>query len=145
MADRPPTVYKYESFNVQSLLNLKAQSLYFGSPRNFNDPYDCAITATVRDPSADEVELIRKRYANDKAFPEPVREKFRLMPFDEFKRMLISGAKQGLADVREKFLNTKGVTCFSEVNDDLLMWGHYRIISVAALCVLMVIDYSCNR
>lgn len=125
MADRPPTVYKYESFSVQSLLNLKAQSLYFGSPRSFNDPYDCAITATVRDPSDDEVELIRKRYVNDKAFPEPVRERFRSMPFDELKRLLVSGAKQGLADVREKFLNTKGVTCFSERNDDLLMWGHY--------------------
>ncbi len=125
MADRPSMVYKYESCNIQSLLNLKAQSLYFGSPRNFNDPYDCAITATVRDPSHDEVERIRKRYTNDNVFPEPMRKEFELMPFDELKRKLMGGAKKGLAEVRENFLNTKGVTCFSEVNDDLLMWGHY--------------------
>lgn len=125
MADRPPMIYKYDSFNVRSLLNLKAQSLYFGSPRNFNDPYDCAITPTVSDPSADEVELIRKHYVNDKATPDSVREQFRAMPFDELKQLLISAAKKGLADVREKFLDTKGVTCFSELNDDLLMWGHY--------------------
>ncbi|MCX5805336.1 MAG: DUF2971 domain-containing protein [Proteobacteria bacterium] len=125
MADRPPTVYKYESFNVQSLLNLKAQSLYFGSPRNFNDPYDCAITATVRDPSDDEVELVRKRYVKDMATPNAVKERFKSMPLDELKKVLISGAKQALADMQEKFLNTKGVTCFSECNDDLLMWGHY--------------------
>lgn len=125
MAVRPPVVYKFESFNVQSLLNLKSQSLYFGSPRNFNDPYDCAITATVRDPSADEVELIRQHYVNDTVTPDSVREQFRTMPFHELKQLLITSAKKGIADVREKFLNTKGVTCFSEHNDELLMWGHY--------------------
>lgn len=125
MAERPPTVYKYESFNAQSLLNLKAQSIYFGSPRNLNDPYDCAITATLREPSDDEIEFVRKRYVDDQAIPEPVREKFKSMPFDELRQQLISGVKKGLADEREKFLNTKGVTCFSERNDDLLMWGHY--------------------
>jgi len=125
MADKPPVVYNYESFNVQSLLNLKAQSLYFSSPRNLNDPYDCAITATVRGPSSDEVELIRARYVNDKAIPGPRREQFRVMPSDELKRLLISSTKKGIADVREKFLNSKGVTCFSECHDDLLMWGHY--------------------
>ena len=125
MPERPTTVYKYESFTVQSLLNLKAQSLYFGSPRNFNDPYDCAITATVRDPSGDEVELIRNRYVNDKNMPQPMREQFRLLPVDQLKQQLVNGAMNGLADIREKFLNTKGVTCFSEHNDDLLMWGHY--------------------
>ena len=26
---------------------------------------------------------------------------------------------------RERFVKTKGVTCFSEVNNDLLMWAHY--------------------
>ena len=124
MADRPPIVYKYESFNVQSLLNLKAQSLYFGSPRNFNDPYDCAITATIRDPSAEEVELIRKCYVDDKV-PDALREQFRSMSLDELRQLLISSARNGLAEVREKFLNSKGVTCFSECNDDLLMWGHY--------------------
>lgn len=125
MTDRPSTIYKYESFNVQSLLNLKAQSLYFGSPRNFNDPYDCAITATVRNPSTQEVELIRKRYLNDTATPDLMREQLSAMSFEKLNQRLICGAKKSLTDMREDFLNTKGVTCFSECNDDLLMWGHY--------------------
>jgi hypothetical protein len=125
MADKPSIIYKYEGFNVQSLVNLKAQSLHFGSPRNFNDPYDCAITATVRDPSADEVELVRKCYLNDSSLPAAVNQQFKSMPFAELKQVLTNSAKNGAADVRERFLSTKGVTCFSECNDNLLMWAHY--------------------
>lgn len=32
---------------------------------------------------------------------------------------------QEIDAARTDFLNTKGETCFSEVNDDLLMWSHY--------------------
>ena len=125
MSDKPPRVYKYESFNIQSILNLKAQSLYFGSPRNFNDPYDCAITETVREPSDNEMELIRKIYSNNNALPDPIKEAFRSKPLNQLKEELVRGTSQGLVNVREEFLNTKGVTCFSERNDDLVMWGHY--------------------
>jgi Protein of unknown function (DUF2971) len=125
VVNKPNIIYKYESFTVQSLINLKAQSLYFCSPRSFNDPYDCAITATIRDPSTDEIELIRQHYLNDQSLSVAVRQQFKSMPFDELKKALINGATKGVADVREKFLSTKGVTCFSECNDNLLMWGHY--------------------
>ncbi len=125
MPDKPPLIYKYESFTVQSLLNLKANSLYFGSPRNFNDPYDCAIAATVRDPSPDELEQIRAHYIDDKATPEPIRNQFKTMSLDELKKTILNSAQQALFNLQENFLNTKGVTCFSERNDDLLMWGHY--------------------
>ena len=56
---------KYESFNTRSLMNLKAQALYFGPPRNFNDPYDCAITAIAKEPSSAELDKIRNHYLND--------------------------------------------------------------------------------
>jgi hypothetical protein len=125
MVNRPTVIYKYESFNVQSLINLKAQSLYFGSPRNFNDPYDCAITATVCDPSADEIELVRQHYLNDLSLSGAEKQRFKSIPSDELKQVLIKTTKDGIADAREHFLSTKGVTCFSECNDDLLMWAHY--------------------
>jgi len=125
MVDRPATIYKYESYNVHSLVNLKAQSLYFGSPRNFNDPYDCAITATVADPSADQIELVKQRYLSDPSLSSLSKQQLGSMPFDELRQQLINGANKGVTDVRENFLNTRGVTCFSESNDDLLMWAHY--------------------
>ena len=125
MADRPSTVYKYESFNIRSILNLKAQSLYFGSPRGFNDPYDCAITATVADPSTDQIEIVKQHYLGDPSLPSALKQQLESMSFDRLKQQIINGANKGINDVRENFLNTRGVTCFSELNDDLVMWAHY--------------------
>ncbi len=43
-----PRLYKYDALTAQSLRNIKGQVLYFGSPRGFNDPYDCALTPHFR-------------------------------------------------------------------------------------------------
>ncbi len=125
MADRPTIVYKYESFNVHSLLNLKAQSLYFGSPHGFNDPYDCAINATASEPSDDQIETLKQHYINNHSIPPKIKQQFESMPIGVLKQHLMNGANKGINDARENFLNTKGVTCFSECNDDLIMWAHY--------------------
>jgi hypothetical protein len=125
MADLPATVYKYESFNIHSLQNLKAQSLYFGSPRKFNDPYDCAITATVANPSPDQIEVVKQRYLADPAIPTTFKQQYKSMPFDKLKQEIISGANKAINKIRENFLDTRGVTCFSELKDDLIMWAHY--------------------
>lgn len=39
----PSSLFKFERFTTQALSNLKEQVIYFSSPRNFNDPYDCSI------------------------------------------------------------------------------------------------------
>lgn len=125
MEDRPVTIYKYENFNVRSLLNLKAQSLYFGSPREFNDPYDCAINATVAAPSNEQIEIVKQYYLSDPTVSSGIKKQFESMPFEMLKQQLINGANMFINDAREKFLSNRGVTCFSERNDDLLMWAHY--------------------
>jgi hypothetical protein len=125
MTDRPATVYKFESFNIYSLLNLKAQSLCFGSPRGFNDPYDCAITATVADPSTDQIGAAKKHFVGDPSIPSKLKQQLESMSIDELKQKVITIANKFISDERENFLNTRGVTCFSERNDDLVMWAHY--------------------
>jgi hypothetical protein len=52
-------LYKYEAFSTQSLLNLKKQIIYFGSPLHFNDPYDCALTPNIVEPSDEEIVQVR--------------------------------------------------------------------------------------
>jgi hypothetical protein len=37
----PATIFKYEGCSLQSIQNLKKQSVYFAPPHRFNDPYDC--------------------------------------------------------------------------------------------------------
>lgn len=125
MDEGPKIIYKYESFNIHSLMNLKAQSIYFGSPRNFNDPYDCGIVGTVADPSDDQIERLKQRLLSDPSLLPQAKQHLESMPFHKLRQELINGANKGAANMRETFLNTRGVTCFSECNDDLLMWGHY--------------------
>lgn len=125
MAARPATLFKYEALSLQSLQNLKNQSIYFASPSRFNDPYDCAITAGVADPTDADIEAARFRYLNHPEATEDVRHLFLSAPPRVLRERLVKILGKTVEEQRERFLTTKGVCCFSEINDDLLMWAHY--------------------
>ncbi|MDH5785509.1 MAG: DUF2971 domain-containing protein [Chromatiales bacterium] len=121
----PDYIYKYEPFSPQSLKNLKAQSIYYGSPLEFNDPYDCAITPKIKDPSPDDIIKLRNYYhkrfhGNDVAASE-----LSSLNDSQFKEMVVRSTRAAIQKRLGEFLATKGVTCFSEKNDNLLMWSHY--------------------
>jgi hypothetical protein len=125
MSILPSTLFKYEGFNTYSLQNLKAQSVYFGSPLNFNDPYDCAITGIFAEPTHEELEAIRGAYNAKADVPDDIKDTLTAMTEDELAAWMQKIAEGATADERKKFAATKGITCFSEINDDLLMWSHY--------------------
>ena len=125
MPNPPKIVYKYESFNIRSLMNLKEQSLYFGSPRGFNDPYDCAITASVDEPTDEQIEIVKNHFLSDQPIPSEYKKLLETLPIDQLRQHLKNAANTSMHNVREEFLSKKGVTCFSELNDDLVMWAHY--------------------
>jgi hypothetical protein len=106
-------------------LNLKRQIIYFGSPARFNDPFDCALPPAVEIPSEDEVELVRRHYLKKPGLPIKARFEFQTLPYPDLRDMLVRAARSTLESVVKDFLEKKGVTCFSERNDDLLMWSHY--------------------
>jgi hypothetical protein len=110
--DIPGTLYKYEQVNLQTLRNLKNQTIYLGAPRNFNDPYDCAIGAPLSDLTDQGLErLLEGRRVN--------------APNDTLKTMFKDGAVKTIQELTERFLNERGVSCFTENPDNLLMWSHY--------------------
>jgi hypothetical protein len=121
----PKILYKYEPFSTQSLKNLKAQSVYFGSPLNFNDPYDCAITAGVSELDDSQLELARKWLKSISEIPEQNQHALDVAPDHLLKISLRKMSESTLENFKQKFLKNRGVTCFSETNDDLLMWSHY--------------------
>lgn len=120
----PEKLYKYEAFNVQSLLNLKNQVVYFAPPSGFNDPYDCALKADIEEIKHDELERFRSIYLSQ-PWPSHVKEALESKKAPELQQMLMRGARNACEDVIEKFIENRGVSCFSEVNDELLMWAHY--------------------
>lgn len=121
----PSCLYKYEPFTQQSLENLKAQSIYFGSPSGFNDPYDCAFLPHIRTPSDAEVESIREVYLHDPATPELARKQFEVSSTEQLREIFLREGRSVLDHAVQEFLTKRGVSCFSERNDDLLMWSHY--------------------
>lgn len=123
--NKPDKLYKYEQVSVQSLLNLKNQVLHFGAPANFNDPYDCAINARVAEPSDKDVETFRKKYSKNDEIPLQIRLNLEVLPRADLKEWLVKIAQRSMNQVAEDSIQKRGVTCFSEVNNELLMWSHY--------------------
>ncbi|WP_374479331.1 DUF2971 domain-containing protein [Zoogloea sp.] len=121
----PSRLYKYESFTAQALENLKNHSVYFASPSCFNDPYDCAVSPGVKEPSDRDVERIRNYYLAKADVPENARSQFERLDVASMRAMLLRQGQSVLDEAVKEFLSTRGVTCFSERNDSLLMWGHY--------------------
>lgn len=121
----PEKLYKYEPFSINALTNLKKQSVYFGPPSSFNDPYDCAITPSIVAPKDSGIEKIRQNYLSAAELPGNVREQFAQMSRKHLREVLTNSARDVLNRSISDFTTTKGVTCFSETNRDLLMWSHY--------------------
>lgn len=121
----PVVLYKYEPFSAQSIENLKNQIIYFGSPLLFNDPYDCALFPTVNEPSDEETEQIRAHYLAQTDLEDRVRSQFQMASTSTLRTLLLR-IGQDVVDLEvQKFLSQRGVSCFAEKPDNLLMWSHY--------------------
>ncbi|MFH0992646.1 MAG: DUF2971 domain-containing protein [bacterium] len=107
--------------------NLKNRQLRFSKPSQFNDPFDCAITPILSEPSSTEWQRIYKDareaisnkeefdivYSRDGNCNDVFKDHIRSLIKDYFDRRL------------NTTLNDRGVACFSETFDDILMWSHY--------------------
>ncbi len=121
----PPRLYKYEPFDTKSLENLKAQSIHFGPPSGFNDPYDCAFFPTIKIPSDLEIETIRQSMLRD---PKTTNEKllqYEKISIPDLRANLMRTCSNLFQEKINEFKTKRGVSCFSAINDNLLMWGHY--------------------
>lgn len=121
----PPRLFKYEPATLQSLRNLKTQTIYFGSPKNFNDPYDCALAPRVKLPTKDQIDKFREQAATDKRLSPKGYSDLTQISDDELRGLMMRIATNVVANSIQDFIETKGVTCFSETNESLLMWSHY--------------------
>ena len=51
-------LYKYQSFNGQTISNLIKRCLWFSKPEDFNDPFDCDINFEVIDVTQENLNLL---------------------------------------------------------------------------------------
>ena len=121
----PEKLYKYEPFTDLTLRNLKRQSVYFASPQNFNDPYDCAITAEIKDLTAAQVEVFKSHLLGKEETPFEVKKELTSLSNHEVGEKLKNIISDVVVTQKANFFSNCGITCLSESNDDLLMWSHY--------------------
>jgi hypothetical protein len=121
----PKRLYKYVPFDARSLQNLKSQMIYFGAPASFNDPYDCAITPHVPYPTKSEVRKWQQ-ISDQKADLTPeLLEWAKRTSLSQIREVMHKTVAKRLPATLNEFIKKRGVACFSETPDNLIMWSHY--------------------
>lgn len=102
---------------------LTDSALYFASPRDFNDPFDCKVHFVLRASKMD----LRHKY--DKLvrsrLPDLNRKQRRAKVADDVKQVNRSDFVRGLIEKSQKRLNGLGVLSLAANSTDLLLWAHY--------------------
>ena len=134
---------------INSLENLKNNQVWLSNPISFNDPFDCSVAF---DANKIMNEIVKKNIYILKSFLDYIEEnelstnKKEIIlksekPIDELKKNLSEIFREplikeinreykqtyinGCMDFNTKYKSKLKVSCFSEVNASLLMWGHY--------------------
>ena len=69
--------------------------------------------------------MVRRAYLSKPGLPDRARMEFQTHDSATLRKALIRAARSAFESTVQAFLKSKGVACFSERNDDLLMWSHY--------------------
>lgn len=98
--------YKYRCVNDNSFRILQERKIYFSSPSEFNDPYDCCLNISH---ALEEARLIALQ-GGDKKLIEKLNALAKAPDF--FKKI-------------DSDVAGSGVFSLSKTNDNILMWAHY--------------------
>lgn len=123
--DIPDIIYKYVPFTQNSLRNLKSQSIYFGSPLEFNDPYDCALPIIIDKPTDSEVIKLKASLINRSDATPEIKHELNNKSIEDLREIISQTGKTQLSYLSDLFSKIRGVSCFAEINNSLLMWSHY--------------------
>ena len=109
--------------------------LYFASPKDFNDPFDCAPPIKFTDSTDEEYMRLHRSGAEDYERCntsdmgidiEP--EKAEKIVLDELKNnrnKFLRKREEGFRSVLKEMSDPRGVLCLSATPYDILMWSHY--------------------
>jgi hypothetical protein len=126
----PPYLYKYQPYNIQTLDNIKDRYIWFSKPDDFNDPFDCSINFSFDDLTEIDWEYLYQKAReawekNKESNPSMAAFFAGDEPSPNFKKVYSENLKARTKIRLEKEFKQRGVACFSEKVDDVLMWSHY--------------------
>lgn len=104
--------FKYCSLDEYTLQNIEKNQLYFNLAQNLNDPFEVFFDFKID---------------NDNTYKRLIETMY-----DEKAHRVITNGKDkdtvldhSRSNIMTQFLKGMRLTCFSSVNDSILMWGHY--------------------
>lgn len=104
-------LFQYSTITPKIIENLSVGQIYFNVVNKVNDPYEGIFNFDVHEELKESfVKFFYRENYN--------KEQFDKVPFDDIKRQIIF-------DNTNTFLHNSGVSCFTEDNTSLLMWGNY--------------------
>ncbi|MFD7521450.1 DUF2971 domain-containing protein [Paenibacillus chitinolyticus] len=149
----PSSLYKYKAYNDYALTNLKEDTIWFNKSSALNDPYDCSLTFDISKHAKKRavdlaIDILVKGYK-----PEMPEEELKKLYALEYEKVLEFGLSldhdlSSKPDEIQKFVQFTSalldrsnsdfltsliersqegnfLSCFSEINDSILMWSHY--------------------
>jgi DUF2971 family protein len=118
----PTFLYRYDSAERAKAV-LRENSLFYCSPKQFNDPFDGRLQPSFR-ASPDELRQIAKWLANRRA-PNAPRSVRKAMARDAGRRLNTEFIERVFQKWQREVLDESGILCMTEKRDDILMWSHY--------------------
>lgn len=113
------SLYKYRAFNQYSLQLLINEIAWFAKPKTFNDPFDCGIL--LDNSKMEESVGVAIRDAYLKAGIDIASAPASHLEISEADIQAYDVFRTGVLEVFQNI----GVLSLSEINTDILMWGHY--------------------
>nr|WP_294897177.1 DUF2971 domain-containing protein [uncultured Pedobacter sp.] len=108
--------YKYVDFETGFEKIIKEQTLKFSNPEEFNDPFDCHEYLLNIDLSLDVIKKEINQLLSE--YPKEISDRIKNQPLKELENK----------SYQDRFKQDKrkyGVSCFSKISDEILMWAHY--------------------
>ncbi|NQU50953.1 MAG: DUF2971 domain-containing protein [Bacteroidetes bacterium] len=117
--NNPNFIFKFAPFNVNTLKLLIKGMLWFGEPKNQNDPYEGEfILENLDEVLTDEKELAIKKEMNPDTHPSRFEDIYKLGGRRNFKHDYSEYLKNILR-------SCYGISSFSKKYKELLLWTHY--------------------
>ncbi|MCL6102466.1 MAG: DUF2971 domain-containing protein [Bacteroidetes bacterium] len=114
-------VYKYLPFTINSLKLLVNGELWFGVPKNQNDPFEGEFV-TKDYYSLPKEHMIRFYYESS---PELLNKNNLQEKIDEINNNPFVFHRDVYTILKKRLKEHYGISCFSYVKDNVLMWSHY--------------------
>lgn len=126
----PTKLYKYQTFNQYSEENLKKRQIYFPTPADLNDPFDCAVPFKFTDSSNEELETVFRMFSDPLEDKKVISDQYLTdgKPDKRFGVDIDHLAKK-VNNIQLNYFQKMGVACFSDSPsqnpDNILLWSHY--------------------